>query len=515
MKTIFKKQLAKSILLLSFVSIFTSCTDDLDKEPQNSKNGDDFYTSVVAYKQGLAGVYSPMVYSTFLRYYWAMQEYTTDEAVSTWNNDGGVGIYHDLAWSADTPAIRNVYHSVLGIITLSNDYLNQTKDEVIAKRGFVGNDAAQIKQFRAEARFIRAYAFWILMDCYGNPPFPTEETLANSNPQQIERAKLFEFLESELKAIEPILAEARTNERGRPDKAAAWALLSRMYLNAKVYTNNERYTDAITYCKKIIEANYSLESKYEWLMLGDNHLNTNEFIFTINYDSANTSWSGTNYLCQGQAGTTAEILGTGENSWQEFRFTQQIPNLFPTTNTTVDKRALFYTSGQNKDVNTVSVSTDGYSATKYINKDRNGKPLVQNNSFRNLSDIDFPIFRLSEIYLTYAEAVIQKGTGGSEANAVLYLNKIRERAYQNSNGNITATSLNLNYILDERARELYWETHRRTDLVRHNKLTTSSYLWAWKGGSKAGQAVDAKYNLFPIPAYDLSNNPNLKQNTGF
>jgi starch-binding outer membrane protein, SusD/RagB family len=165
------------------------------------------------------------------------------------------------------------------------------------------------------------------------------------------------------------------------------------------------------------------------------------------------------------------------------------------------------------------VSTDGYSAFKYRNVDRNGFAITQNNQYGNLSDIDFPLFRLAEVYLTYAEAVLRGGTGGDAATALSYINKLRGRAYANNPastlGNITAGDLTLSFILDERARELYWEAQRRTDLVRFDKLTTADYLWAWKGNALAGKAVDAKYNLFPIPTADLLANKNLIQNTNY
>jgi len=126
---------------------------------------------------------------------------------------------------------------------------------------------------------------------------------------------------------------------------------------------------------------------------------------------------------------------------------------------------------------------------------------------------------LAEIYLTYAEAVLRGGTGGDAATALSYVNKIRGRAYASdpasSAGNITSSELTLDFILDERARELYWEAQRRTDLVRFDKLTTGDYLWAWKGGAKSGVAVNQKYNLFPIPTADKLANPNLTQNEGY
>lgn len=515
MKNIIYKQDKKWLAVLLTLTIgLSSCMDDLIKMPTNDITADKQFNSVAGYKQAMVSVYSNLVYGQFLRYYWGMQEYTTDEAVSTWNDDGGNAVFHQLSWSADAPSINFVYSTALNTITFCNNFLNESTDEKISERGFTGDDATQIRQFRAEIRFLRAYNFWVLMDLYGNPPFPTEESLGFSAPQQIQRKDLFTFIETELKAIEPDLADARTNEWGRPDKAAAWALLSRMYLNGKVYTGNEYFTQAITYCKNIINAGYSLESKYSWLMLADNHLNTNEFIFTINYNNTNQTWNGTNFLILGAANVPASINGLS-GSWNTHRFTQQIPALFPTADTTVDKRAMFYTTGQKLNVADVSVSTDGYSSYKYRNLNRDGSTVFQNNSFNNLSDVDFPVFRLAEIYLTYAEAVLRGGTGGDLSTALSYINKLRGRAYANNPastlGNITSGQLTLNFILDEKGREMYWEAQRRTDLVRHNKLTTADYLWAWKGNALAGRSVDDKFNLFPIPTADLLANPNLEQ----
>ena len=501
-------------VLITLTVGFSSCTDDLIKTPTNGITADMQFSTVAGYKQQMVTLYSNLSYGNFLRYYWGMQEYTTDEAVSTWNDDGGNAVFHQLAWSGDAPSIKYVYSTMLMTITYCNNFLNESTDSKIAARGFSTTDAAQIKQFKAETRYLRAYCFWVLMDLYGNPPFPTPENLGFTAPEQIKRKDLFTFIESELKAIEPELANARTNEWGRPDKAADWALLARLYLNGKVYTGTEYYTEAITYCKNIIASGFSLENHYNWLMIGDNNLNTNEFILTLNYNNTNETWNGTNFFALGAAGVSATINGLS-GSWNNFRMTEQIPALFPTADTTVDKRAQFYTTGQNLKVTNTTVSTDGYSAFKYRNVDRNGFAITQNNPYGNLSDIDFPLFRLAEVYLTYAEAVLRGGTGGDAGTALSYINKLRGRAYANNPastlGNIGSGALTLNFILDEKAREMYWEAQRRTDLVRFDKLTTADYLWAWKGNALAGKAVDAKYNLFPIPTSDLLANPNLKQ----
>jgi hypothetical protein len=158
---------------------------------------------------------------------------------------------------------------------------------------------------------------------------------------------------------------------------------------------------------------------------------------------------------------------------------------------------------------------DGYSSTKFRNKTRSGAPAPDRDAAGNFSDIDFPLFRLGEIYLTYAEAVLRGGTGGDNATALSYLSKLSVRARPNDPNAASYPQLTLPYIITERGRELFWEMLRRTDLIRFGQFTTNSYLWAWKGNIPNGSAVDNKYNLFPIPSLDLTANPNLKQNPGY
>jgi len=114
----------------------------------------------------------------------------------------------------------------------------------------------------------------------------------------------------------------------------------------------------------------------------------------------------------------------------------------------------------------------------------------------------------------YAECVL-RGGGGNAGTALGYVNALRERAYGNTNGDITAGELTLDFILDERARELWWEGHRRTDLIRFGVFTGGTKLWAWKGGTEEGVATAETKNLYPIPAAEMLANPNLTQNPGY
>ena len=182
--------------------------------------------------------------------------------------------------------------------------------------------------------------------------------------------------------------------------------------------------------------------------------------------------------------------------------------------TSFDRRGIFGTKGQVLDINTredIAIFNNGYAVLKFKNITSEGK----SGSNVEFPDTDFPMFRLADVYLMASEAILRGAAGGTKAKATEYFNVVRQRAYTGSAGNVTENNLNLDLILDERGRELYWECHRRTDLVRFNKFTTADYLWAWKGGVSQGQAVDTKYNIFPIPSADISANPNLKQNPGY
>lgn len=516
--TFFKKYIAVLIILLSF----TYCTEDLERFPTNALTNEVQFSTVEGYKQALVSAYIQFAGANnfFYRDYWELQEVTTDEIVNTWGDHQET----TLNWSSEHDQSTGVYQSGLYLITLCNNFIIESESELVTNRGLSAAEQAEVETFKSEVRFIRAYAYWMLMDLFGNPTFATEETLkAGEVPGQIQRADLFTFIETELKEIAPTMFDAKSNEYGRADKAAVWSLLARLYLNAEVYSGTARYTDAITYSKKVIDAGYSLEQNHAWLMLGDNVQNTNEFIFTFNYDNENVrTWGGTNTYSLGASGVPASVNGMS-SSWNLYRVTPAIPALFPSNDPSTDKRAVFWTenneSSRTMEIASLSNSLNGYSLYKYRNVNRDGSSINQENQFNNLSDIDFPVFRLAEMYLVYSEAQLRGGAGGDNVTALNYINTIRGRAYDNnpnSNaGNIALDEMDLDFILDERARELMWEGFRRTDLIRYNRFTTSDYLWAWKGGVKNGAAVADKFNLFPIPVTDILANPKLTQNPGY
>jgi starch-binding outer membrane protein, SusD/RagB family len=527
-----KMNLLKIVTVVLVTGSMFSCTKKLDLLPTNDITSSQVYSTPKGYKEAFAKVYGSFALtgnqgpsgngdiqgidegtSDFLRLFWKAQELSTDEAVVAWG-DPGIQDFHNMNWSASNPMLTGVYYRSYYQITLCNDFIRQASDANLSSRGITGADADAIRKYRTETRFLRAFQYWAVMDLFGNVPFVTDQdVLGSSLPTQKLRADLFTYIESELKAIDADLLAPKTNEYGRADKAAAWALLARMYLNAQVYTGTARYTDAITYSKKVIDAGYTLITDYRQLMLADNNLNTSEFILTINYDGLNTqNWGGTTFLAHAEVGgsMTASQYGL-DGGWGGTRATKNLPNLFPDVSGAADKRSQFFTSGQNLDINDLTQFTDGLAVTKYRNVSRTGTP----GKSLTWVDIDFPLFRLSEMYLIYAEAVLRGGTGGDAATALGFINTIRQRAYGNASGNINANQLTTDFILDERARELYWEGFRRTDLIRYNKFVEGTYLWPWKGGVKGGTSVADFRKLYPIPAVDISANTNLKQNSGY
>ncbi len=531
----------------------SSCKKNLILAPNDQVTSLQVFSTPAGYTQAMAKVYGSFALtgnigpnnpsgpgdivgidegtSDFFREFWNCEELTTDEAVITYG-DPGVQDLHNMVWSSTNAVSQGLYYRSLFQITLCNNFIQQSTDAMLASRGISGADATNIRYYRAEARFLRAYQYWVLMDVFGNPPFITDATqIGTTIPPQIKRADLFNYIESELKAIDPLMVQPNKNLYGRADEAAVWALLSRMYLNAQIYTGTARYTDAITYSLKVINAGYGLIPKFDNLMLADDNLNsipgggtTGEFILTINYDGTKTQgYGGSQYLTHAPVGGSMPVTKFGiSGGYDGSRTTSNIIALFPapaTTDTTnfpnngnPDTRAEFWYPGQSLTINNVTTFTDGIGVTKFRNVTSTGAQ-GSNSTF---CDVDLPIFRLSEQYLIYAEAVLRGGTGGDAATALNYVNLIRTRAYGGSlAGNITPGELTLPFILDERARELFWEGFRRTDLIRYGEFTSASYVWPFKGGAKAGTGVADYRNLFPLPASDLAANPNLRQNPGY
>ena len=267
---------------------------------------------------------------------------------------------------------------------------------------------------------------------------------------------------------------------------------------------------------------FSLSPSYSELFMADNHTSS-EIIFPVCFDGQYTqTWGGTTFLICAAIGSTMDASDYGmNNGWNGLRATPTFVNIF--TDSTLDSRWMFHTSGEKviagdtvmviQDVNIGDVltncpDTSGYLIGKFSNLDQMGNP--GSHVALSHSDTDFPLFRLADVKLMLAEASLKVG---DQATALDNINEIRVRAYGNSNHNFSTVTLD--DVLNERSKELYWECTRRTDLIRFNKFTGSDLVWSFKGGTTDGAAVDEFRSLYPLPTYDIVNNPNLSQNSGY
>jgi hypothetical protein len=552
-------------------------------------------------------------FSQFTRMLYNLNELTTDHAVVAWG-DPGLQDLHGMYWAAGNDFTDAMYYRLAQTVSFANSFIENASEIETSQ---------ELEYYIAEARFIRAYAYYNLIDLYGNVPLVTE--LTTDLPTQSNRQELFNFVENELLDIQNKLKEPKTNEYGRVDKVAAWALLSRLYLNAEEWIGAPKYNECVTYSEKVMNSPYSINTNdangngtaYDELFLADNDTNgaQDEIIFGVNFDGQHSqTYGGTTFLIHASVGGSMNPSDFGINGgWYGLRTTKNLVNKFSVDINTLnaalgtqsdwglvgsatpngwngpdvemyetatneyalyvelvagdikfrydedwgqnygddgadgtleagganisipadgtyyitlnlnnltytitpflsDKRAMFYTNGQSLEITDITQFNEGYAVTKFKNIDSQGNP--GSDASGNFADTDLPLIRLAEIYLNYAEAVL-RGGGGSLSTAVDKINELRERAYGGTSGNISSTDLDLDFVLAERSRELYWEGTRRTDLIRYGYFTTSAYLWPFKGNDPNGIAVDSYRKLFPLPTNVLSINPNLTQNPGY
>lgn len=708
---------------LVVVLAIQGCVGDLDTAPLDEDliTSGNVYDDPNTYKQVLAKLYAGLAVSgqegpagssdiggidegfgQYLRGFWYHQELPTDEAVIGWN-DQTIADFHDLDWTTNDAFISAFYSRIFYQISLCNEFIRQTEPDVLAEREVDQALSDEIDDFRAEARFLRALSYWHALDHFRNVPFVTElDAVGSTLPMQTNAQDLFNYIESELLAIEPLIKGVRANEYARADQGAVWMLLAKLYLNSEVYISTPKYTECLDYCNRLLNAGYMLEPEYQHLFLADNH-NSNEVIFPVTFDGINTrTYGGMTFIISAGVGGSMDPLESGiASGWGGTRITQQVVDNFgdiggvlfeyapkinlpqvyivgdhqgdsistnyainsvnsdginegfqyleagntfvvtlipslsqffgdndgdgvldafgdrivapetglyyfkvnrsdrsyeftkvdivasgsaigsnvnltwnPETrvasapmnlspgelsfningiemslgdsdgdgyltfdegpinieysepveifldigkraftykigSTSFDRRGIFNSEGQTLDIDDLSLFNNGYAVTKFKNITSDGA-LGSDTEF---PDTDFPMFRLADVYLMAAEATLR--SSGDRNAATNFVNALRERAYKGTGGNVSSSDMDLNYIIDERARELYWEGHRRTDLVRFDLLTTSDYLWDWKGGIQDGQAVEDFRNVYPIPAADINANPNLGQNSGY
>jgi starch-binding outer membrane protein, SusD/RagB family len=485
--------------------LFSSCVNDLDTKPKVELS---FENLLQQDPNAALGLLSKM-YGTF-----ALSssdgpsssditapDFTADDIKNRWGDNGLDQLTTTAKWDENNKFFRYLYDRI--------NYTLPNCNNIIKALGTTNVENKD--QYVAELRFLRSLAYYYMIDCFGKGVLVTEADLGSTEAKpEASRKELFDFVESELKAIEPTMPAK--NSYGRANQSAVRMLLAKLYLNAEVYTGTPRYNDAAIYAKKVIdEGGYTLSPNFASVFSRDNNTST-EIIFPLVADAlVSQSYGNTTYLVNGSIDAStmsASTYGMTGNGWGGHRATKAWYSLYGNLVGNQDDRAkLFWTAGHNFEMNDYKTWTDGYPSIKFTNTNFSGAS--------NLTDFvgtDFPLFRLADAYLMYAECNLRGAASTTPALALQYVNAVRTRSHAAA---ITSTDLNLNYILDERARELNLEGHRRTDLIRFGKFTGGTYLWPWKGGVKDGTSIPATYNIFPIPLTALNANPNLKQNPGY
>ena len=514
----------------------SSCVGSLDQYPHTSTTSNDVYSSVEGYQMTLGGIYAAFIQrisnvssearsQNYIRTLMMFQDCSTDACDAIWLAGESLTDVNGLSWNAGDPWCSAMYYHIYNIVAMTNELVRNATDEEKLS-GFNEQERAQIEKYCLEARFLRAYAYTQAIDFYNRMPFVTEEDgVGTYIPRTYDRTQMFAYVTGELEEIAPLLE--KTNY-GHANRGAAYALLARLYLNGETWTGTPYYDECITACNHVIEDGYTLESDYSSLFNGDNHLRTNEIIFAFACDGTNTTtWDATTFITCGEVLANFEdyenVWGTeGSGAWNNLRARPELVDAFEAD----DNRALFIaydrtavkddagnttdynTTPREKDIAAHDDATTGYRVYKWTNLNDEGEPASFCGEGGG-ANTDFPVFRLADVYLMLAEAVVRGGSGATVGQAVNYVNDVRRRAYGSDAGNIDESDLTLDFLCEERLREMYMECIRRTDLIRFGKYT-SQYNWQWKGNVLDGRDVDAKFRFLPIPEAEYSVNPEMQ-----
>ena len=462
----------------------------------------------------------------FTRLLWDLNELPTDEATCWWN-DQGIPELNTNSWDDNLLPSQTMFQRLHNGIFKANLYLERAP--------------ATLAQRRAEVRFVRALFYFHALDLFGNVPLMTStqtnlfvyyydyaravgldmgsmsedelKALQDSytdnsveRPKQVGCKALFDFISNELKACEADLPMPGAEVYTRPSKAAAWLLLARLYLNAEVYTGTAQWAEAKAYAKKVIDSNaYALSSSFSALFMGDNDSNgaQREMLFPIYSGSeAVPSWGCMTFLIGATYDFNMPDNGTTER-WAGIRARKALVSKFDVDS---DVRAMFYTQGHTLDITDLQWGfSQGYAVTKFTNMRSDGLPASS-----QFVETDWPLMRLAEAYLTYAEADAHQNGGTCSADGADHVNTLRARA-----GAAALSKVTLSDIADEWAREFMFEGRRRSDLVRLGLFTGGSYLWDWKGGQQAGVAIDSHLSRYPMPEVMMNLSEDYVQNPGY
>lgn len=502
----------------------TSCVNDLDLTPDDPNKATDL-TTAEEYYGFLAQCYSGLVLSginggsditvddggagVYTRQLWNLQELCSDEALIGKNwNDAGIDELDFSTWAVDNHWLYEAYSRFTFQIAMCNEFLRSIDNAA----GLISD--SEIATMKAEVRTLRGLSYYHMIDLFGKGPWTTEASSVGVTPPTLERAELYANVVADLKEVVPQLTPAASQIYGRVSREAGYMLLAKLYLNAEVYTGTAAWAECAAACQEILKTINTLAPDYKYLFCGSNdkYARGGELLWVIPQDENTTqTYGGTTYLGLGavNANYSAEEnnqFGLNVTGWGGPRLRPELVNAFAPG----DVRALFHAGSFKNNLENLSewtVDGSGYMCVKfrytsednYYNDETVGDLYLNATGFNNA---DFPLFRLADTFLMLAECQLN----GVSCDGQTYFDKVRERA------GLTPITLTADNLLKERLCELYWEGHRRSDLIRFGKFTGGSYLWSWKGGVLEGQATSAHRNLYAIPSNYV---PTVGQNPGY
>lgn len=524
------RTLRTTLVATAALLVGAACTDP-SVAPKSTINSETVFTEASAYRSLIAKVYAGLAvtgqqgpfgnsdivtpdegFSQYMRLYWQMQTLPTDDAVIAWG-DQALSELNTQGWSSNNSFLGAMYYRIYFQVAMANVFLRETTNAKLDSRGVTGALRTEIGTYRAEARFLRAFSLYHGMDLFGNIPLVDENSSVATPPEQATRQQVYDYVVSELTDLRAELPAAGAAEYGRVDQGTVAMVLAKIYMNSEVYTGTPRYAEALTEVNAVIAGAFTIDPIYRRMFSADNNTSP-EMIWGIPQDGMRIrNYGGTTFLVHANVGGPMNNSDYGINGgWWGLRMRQQTRNLFPSIGAgAVDGRAAFWVNMNDSVITNMSDFQQGTGVPKFTNR-TSGGAAGQDLEF---ADTDMPVFRLADAYLMYAELEERGVAGATEAQALTYVNALRQRAYGNATGNITAPQLTLAFVLDERGRELYMEGHRRQDLIRYGLFTGGTKLWTFKGGPAAGASTAATRDLYPLPASELIANKKLTQNPGY
>lgn len=481
--------------LTIIASLFFGCTDleedVLDKIPE------DQYTIDPVLQ--MTPIYEPMREMLDNGGWWFAQELTGDAVVaptraSDWDDGGKWRVLHTHTWDNNTEAINNMWSRFFNGVGQANKFIE-------AQEPLAGDSI--IDAGIAKGKLLRAFYYYLLIDNYGDVPFITEFLNAPSLPEKENRATIWNAIVAD--AEDAITKISPSTSKTAASLGMGYTLLAKLYLNAEVYTGTPQWQKAEEACDAVIAlGQYSLDADPMAPFVTNNE-GSLENIWVIPFDE--DSYQGNNLHMRTLHYNNNLTYNMTVGPWNGFAVTEQHFNKYAEN----DRRMAYFMVGQQYTADGMPIQDAGagganlvftpeipallmdasYSTVQIrMSGVRVKKQEIKLGAKDNLSN-DFPIFRYADVLLMKAEAMIRQGKNGDD-----YVNMIRERA-----GLEPISGVTLDEVLDERGREMFWEGHRRQDLIRFGKFNEA---W-WEK-----QASTADRKIFPIPQWAIDANPNLQ-----